>query len=44
VLPNEDDRLRLVDQAVEQIDYVLINLVPTANEQDRLRFYLEQNR
>lgn len=44
VLPNEDDRLRLVDQAVEQIDHVLMDLVPTATDQDRLRFYLEQNR
>ncbi|MGH9712160.1 MAG: hypothetical protein ACRD5M_02555 [Candidatus Acidiferrales bacterium] len=44
VLPDEDDRLRLVDQAVEQIDHVLMDLVPTANEQDRLRYYIEQNR
>jgi len=44
VVKDEDDRLRLVDQAVEQIDHVLMNLVPTADEQDRLRFYLEQTR
>lgn len=44
VIENEEDRLRLVDQAVEHIDQVLMNLVPTANEQDRLRFYLEQTR
>ena len=44
VLQDEGDRLRLVDQAVEQIDHVLMNLVPTADEQDRLRFYLEQSR
>jgi len=44
VLPNEEDRLRLVDEAVEKIDHVLMDLVPTANEQDRLRFYLEQSR
>ena len=44
VLPNEEDRLRLVDEAVEKIDHVLMDLVPTANEQDRLRFYLEQTR
>jgi hypothetical protein len=44
VLEDEEDRLRLVDQAVEQIDHVLMNLVPTADERDRLRFYLEQAR
>lgn len=44
VLPNEEDRLRLVDEAVEKIDHVLMELVPTADEQDRLRFYLEQSR
>jgi hypothetical protein len=44
VLENAEDRLRLVDQAVEHIDQVLMNLVPTADEQDRLRFYLEQTR
>jgi hypothetical protein len=44
VLKDEEDRLRLVDEAVEQIDQVLMNLVPTAEEQDRLRFYLEQTR
>jgi len=44
VLENEEDRLRLVDEAVEHIDQVLMNLVPTAEEQDRLRFYLEQTR
>jgi hypothetical protein len=44
VIENEEDRLRLVDQAVEHIDQVLMNLVPTATEQDRLRFYLEQTR
>lgn len=44
VLPNEEDRLRLVDEAVEHIDHVLLDLVPTAGEQDRLRFYLEQSR
>jgi len=44
VLPNEEDRLRLVDEAVEHIDHVLMDLVPTAGEQDRLRFYLEQSR
>jgi hypothetical protein len=44
VLPNEEDRLRLVDEAVEHIDHVLMDLVPTADEQDRLRFYLEQSR
>jgi hypothetical protein len=44
VLPNEDDRLRLVDEAVERIDHVLMDMVPTADEQDRLRFYLEQSR
>jgi site-specific DNA-cytosine methylase len=44
VLPNEEDRLRLVDEAVERIDHVLMDLVPTADEQDRVRFYLEQSR
>jgi hypothetical protein len=44
VLPNEDDRLRLLDEAVESIDHVLMDMVPTADEQDRLRFYLEQSR
>ena len=44
VLPDEQDRLRLVDEAVEHIDHVLMDLVPTADEQDRLRFYIEQNR
>lgn len=44
VLPDEHDRLRLVDEAVEHIDHVLMDLVPTADEQDRLRFYIEQNR
>ena len=44
VLPNEEDRLRLVDEAVERIDNVLMDLVPTADEQERFRFYLEQSR
>jgi hypothetical protein len=44
VVRDEEGRLRLVDEAVEQIDQALMNLVPTAEEQDRLRFYLEQNR
>ena len=44
VLQDEGDRLRLVDEAVEHIDQVLMNLVPTADEQDRLRFYIEQSR
>ena len=44
VLPNEEDRLRLVDEAVEKIDHVLMDLVPTTDEQERLRFYLEQSR
>ena len=44
VLPNEVDRLRLVDEVVDHIDRVLMDLVPTAGEQDRLRFYLEQSR
>jgi hypothetical protein len=44
VLANEEDRLRLVDEAVEKIDHVLMDLVPTAHEQERFRFYLEQSR
>jgi hypothetical protein len=44
VLPNEEDRLRLVDEAVEKIDHVLMDLVPTADEQERFRFYLQQSR
>jgi hypothetical protein len=44
VLPNEEDRLRLVDEAVERIDHVLMDLVPTADEQERFRFYLQQSR
>jgi hypothetical protein len=44
VLPNEEDRLRLVDEAVEHIDHVLMDLVPTPEEQDKLRFYVEQTR
>ena len=44
VLPNEEDRLRLVDEAVEKIDHVLMDLVPTPDEQERFRFYLQQSR
>ena len=44
VLPNEEDRLRLVDEAVEKIDHVLMDLVPTPDEKERFRFYLEQCR
>jgi len=44
VLPNEEDRLRLVDEAVERIDDVLMDLVPTADEKERFRFYLQQSR
>ena len=44
VLQNEEDRLRLVDEAVEHIDQVLMDLVPSAGDREALRDFVEQTR
>ncbi len=44
VLQDEDDRLRLVDEAIEHIDEVLLDLAPSPGERDALRGFVEQTR
>lgn len=42
MLKNEADRLRMLDEAVKRIDHVLIELVPTANMQEKPRLFLQK--
>jgi two-component sensor histidine kinase len=44
VLQNEDDRLRLVDEAIERIDEVLLDMAPSPGDRDALRGFVEQTR
>jgi hypothetical protein len=44
VLQNEDDRLRLVDEAIEHIDEVLLDMAPSPGDRDALRGFVEQTR
>jgi hypothetical protein len=39
-LPDGPDRSRLIDEAVDRVDRVLTELVPTANETDAPRLFL----
>jgi len=40
-LPEGTDRSRLIDEAVDRVDRVLTELVPTANETDEPRLFLK---
>ena len=42
MLKNEVDRLHMLDEAVRRIDHVLMELVPTANLQEKPRLFLQK--
>lgn len=42
MLQDEAARLRVLDEAVQRIDHVLMELIPTANAQEKPRYFLKK--